>query len=40
MCVLKDRRHVLDLAREFERLVAQGELWPGFDPLAIPLVFL
>ena len=39
MCVHKDRRHVSDLAREFERLVAQGELWPGFDPLAIPLVF-
>lgn len=27
MCVLKDRRHVSDLAREIERLVAQGELW-------------
>lgn len=39
MSVLKDRRHVSDMAREFERLVAQGELWPGFDPLAIPLVF-
>ena len=39
MCVHKDRRHVSDLAREFERLVAQGELWPGFDPLEIPLVF-
>ena len=39
MCVPKDRRHVSDLAREIERLVAQGELWPGFDPLAIPLVF-
>ena len=39
MSGLKDRRHVSDLAREFERLVAQGELWPGFDPLAIPLVF-
>ena len=39
MSVQKDRRHVSDLAREFERLVAQGELWPGFDPLAIPLVF-
>ena len=36
---LKDRGHVSDLAREIERLVAQGELWPGFDPLAIPLVF-
>ncbi len=39
MSVFKDRRHVSDLAREIERLVAQGELWPGFDPLAIPLVF-
>ncbi len=39
MSGLKDRRHVSDLARELERLVAQGELWPGFDPLAIPLVF-
>ena len=39
MCVLKDRRHVSDLAREIERLAARGELWPGFDPLAIPLVF-
>ncbi len=39
MSGLKDRRHVSDLAREIERLVAQGELWPGFDPLAIPLVF-
>ncbi len=39
MSVHKDRRHVSDLAREIERLVAQGELWPGFDPLAIPLVF-
>lgn len=39
MCVHKDRRHVSDLVREIERLVAQGELWPGFDPLAIPLVF-
>lgn len=36
---LKDRRHISDLAREIERLIAQGELWPGFDPLAIPLVF-
>ncbi len=39
MSVLKDRRHISDLAREIERLIAQGELWPGFDPLAIPLVF-
>ncbi len=39
MSVPKDRRHVSDLAREIERLVAQGELWPGFDPLAIPLIF-
>lgn len=39
MSVLKDRRHVSDLACEIERLAAQGELWPGFDPLAIPLVF-
>ena len=39
MSGLKDRRHISDLAREIERLVAQGELWPGFDPLAIPLVF-
>ena len=39
MSGLKDRRHVSDLAREIERLIAQGELWPGFDPLAIPLVF-
>ncbi len=39
MSVFKDRGHISDLAREIERLVAQGELWPGFDPLAIPLVF-
>ena len=39
MSVQKDRHHVSDLAREIERLVAQGEQWPGFDPLAIPLVF-
>ena len=39
MSVHKDRDHVSDLAREIARLVAQGELWPGFDPLAIPLVF-
>ena len=39
MSVPKDRSHVSGLAREFERLIAQGELWPGFDPLAIPLVF-
>ena len=39
MCVSRDRRHVSDLAREIERLIARGELWPGFDPLAIPLVF-
>ena len=39
MCVPKDRRHISDLAREIERPIKQGELWPGFDPLAIPLVF-
>ena len=36
---LKNGKHISDLAREIERLVARGELWPGFDPLAIPLAF-
>lgn len=33
----QDQARALLVEREVERMAAQGELWPGFDPLAVPL---
>jgi len=39
MTDFKDLKHVKDLSHEIERLSAQRELWPNFNPLTIPLAF-
>ncbi|HEX7051875.1 MAG TPA: hypothetical protein VF188_16835, partial [Longimicrobiales bacterium] len=35
--VAQDAERALAIAREVERVAADRTLWPGFDPLAIPL---
>lgn len=36
-CASRGRRAALAVERAVERVASEGEIWPGFDPLAVPL---